>query len=151
MNTNTRTTARAKAKATAASIAKWMPLWIGDTRRDCMGQPPEFVGMYINLLMAAWEAGGHLVDDERQLCRISGASPEQWIEHRQALANLFVPRNGVWSHNLIREELHKAANISERRRAASQKGNEARWECARMAKQATDALMAQITADGGSF
>ena len=110
MNTNTRTTARAKAKATAASIAKWMPLWIGDTRRECMGQPPEFVGMYINLLMAAWEAGGHLVDDERQLCRISGASPEQWIEHRQALANLFVPRNGVWSHNLIREELNKAAN-----------------------------------------
>lgn len=29
--------------------------------------------------------------------------------------------------------------------------NEARWEGARMAKQVTDALMAQITADGGSF
>ena len=122
MNTNTRTTARAKAKATAASIAKWMPLWIGDTRRDCMGQPPEFVGMYINLLMAAWEAGGHLVDDERQLCPTC-----------RFLAMWPMPSNDHLRH------------------AASQKGNEARWEGARMAKQATDALMAQITADGGAF
>ena len=57
MNTNTRK-ARAKTKATAASIAKWMPLWIGDIRRECIGQSPEFVGMYVNLMMAAWEAGG---------------------------------------------------------------------------------------------
>lgn len=146
-----RTDRNAKAKATAASIAKWMPLWIGDVRRECIGKPPEFVGMYVNLMMAAWEAGGQMLDDERQLCRISGASPEQWIEHRQALANLFVPRNGMWTHNLIRDELHKAANINERRRAASQKGNEARWESARMAKKATDALMAQIAADGGVY
>lgn len=146
-----RTNTRASGKATAANIAKWMPLWIGDTRRDCMGQPPEFVGMYVNLMMAAWEAGGQLIDDERQLFRISGASPEQWIEHRQALANLFVPRNGVWTHNLIRDELHKAANISERRREASKKGNEARWESAKLAKKATDTLMAQIASDGGLY
>ena len=151
MNTNTRKPARAKTKATAANIAKWMPLWIGDTRRECMGQPPEFIGMYVNLLMAAWEAGGHLADDERQLCRISGATPEQWIEHRQALSLLFVPRNGVWSHNLIRDELHKAANISERRRAASQKGNDARWEGAREAKDSADALLAKIAADGVAY
>ena len=142
---------KTKAKATAASIAKWMPLWIGDIRRECIGQPPEFMGMYVNLMMAAWEAGGLLVDDERQLCRISGASSEQWIEHRQAIANLFVPRHGVWTHNLIRDELHKAANINERRRAASQKGNEARWESNRKAKQATEKLMAQITSDGGAY
>lgn len=146
-----RTGNRPRIKATANSIAKWMPLWIGDLRRECVGQPPEFVGMYVNLMMAAWEAGGVLVDDERQLCRISGASPEQWIEHRQALANLFVPRHGAWTHNLIRDELHKAANINERRRAASQKGNEARWEGARRAKQATDELMAQIAADGAAY
>lgn len=86
---------KTKTKPTAANISKWMPLWIGDVRRECMGQPPEFIGMYVNLMMAAWEAGGQLQDDERILCRISGASAEQWIEHRQALANLFVPRGGA--------------------------------------------------------
>ena len=140
-----------KPKPTPASISKWMPLWIGDTRRECIGQPPEFLGMYINLLMAAWEAGGLLQDDERQLQRISGASPEQWIEHRQALANLFVPRNGVWSHNLIRNELNKASNISERRSAAAQKGNDARWNSSRVAKAQTDALMAKIATSDVPF
>ena len=145
MNTKNTPKSRTKAKATPANISKWMPLWIGDTRRECVGQPPEFLGMYINLMMAAWEAGGHIPDDERQLQRISGAAPEQWIEHRQALANLFVPRNGVWSHNLIRDELHKASNISERRRAAAQKGNEVRWSSNRVAKAQTDALMAKFS------
>lgn len=139
------TTRSAKSKPTAANIAKWMPLWIGDIRRECMGQPPEFLGMYVNLMMAAWEAGGQLPDDERQLQRIAGASPEQWIECRQALANLFVPRHGVWSHNLIRDELNKALNISERRRAAAQKGNDARWSGNREAKAKTDALMAKFS------
>jgi uncharacterized protein YdaU (DUF1376 family) len=134
-----------------ASITKWMPLWIGDVRRECMGQPPEFFGMYVNLLMAAWENDGHLDDDERKLCRISGGSNEQWIEHRQALANLFVPRKGVWSHNLLREELHKAHNISIRRKDAGIKGNQARWGAEREAKLATERLMAQITADGGAL
>ena len=146
-----RTARQPKGKPTASSLSKWMPLWIGDMRRECMGQPPEFLGMYINLLMAAWEAGGQLLDDERHLCRISGASPEQWIEHRQAMSNLFVPRNGTWSHNLIRDELHKASNITERRREASQKGNDARWESARAAKQSADALLEKVANDGMAY
>lgn len=151
MNTNTKYKTGARAKPTAASIAKWMPLWIGDTRRECMGQPPEFMGMYVNLMMAAWEMDGQLPDDDRLLCRISGATPEQWLEHRQSLANLFVPRNGVWSHNLIRNELHKASNITERRRQASQRGNDARWGAAREAKEKTTALIQKITSDGVPF
>ena len=135
---------------TAANISKWMPLWIGDIRRETIGQPLEFASMYLNLMMAAWERGGQLPDDEKQLCRISGASSEQWLEHRQALANLFVPRNGTWSHNLIRNELVKAENISARRKAASQKGNDIRWGRG-ASKAETDALMAQITKDGGAY
>ena len=134
---------------TSANISKWMPVWIGDMRRETIGQPPEFTGMYLNLMMAAWENGGQLQDDEKQLRRISGASSDQWIEHRQALANLFVPRNGMWSHNLIREELVKAANISARRKVAAQKGNDIRWGRG-ASKAEADALIAQITKDGGA-
>lgn len=151
MNTKTTNNRVPKGKHTPANISKWMPLWIGDIRRECIGQPPEFLGMYVNLLMAAWEMGGHLSDDERQLQRISGASLEQWVEHRQALANLFVPRNGVWSHNLLRDELNKASNISERRRAAAQKGNEVRWSSNRLAKAHTDELLAKIAEDGVAY
>lgn len=127
-----------------------MPLWIGDIRRETNGQPLEFQAMYINLLMAAWERGGQIPDDEKQLMRISGANSEQWFEHRQSIANLFVPRNGVWSHNLIREELVKAENISARRRAASQKGNDIRWGRGE-AKAAANALISQISKDGSAY
>jgi uncharacterized protein YdaU (DUF1376 family) len=139
-------------KHTQNNISKWMPLWIGDMRRECMGQPPEFVGMYLNLMMAAWENGGQLPDDEKHLCRISGATAAQWREYRQALANLFVPRHGVWSHNRIRVELEKAANISLRRKAASIKGNASRWGNAKSAAMtATDTLLAKIAEDGGIY
>ena len=135
---------------TNSKITKWMPLWIGDIRRETNGQPLEFQAMYINLLMAAWERGGQIPDDEKQLMRISGANSEQWFEHRQSIANLFVPRNGVWSHNLIREELVKAENISARRRAASQKGNDIRWGRGE-AKAAANALISQISKDGSAY
>lgn len=137
---------------TAANLSKWMPLWIGDMRRETIGQPPEFIGMYINLLMAAWQNNGHLPDDEKQLCRISGADSVQWLEHRQGLANLFVPGEGIWTHNLIREELFKAAKISQSRSVASKKGNESRWGKARStAKTTSDALMEKIAHDGAAY
>jgi uncharacterized protein YdaU (DUF1376 family) len=147
MNTNTNTN-----RPTAANLSKWMPLWVGETRRDTIGKPPEFTGMYINLMMAAWQNNGQLPDDEKQLSRISGADSEQWLEHRQGLANLFVPGTGMWTHNLIRTELVKAENISQRRSVASKKGNESRWGQARStAKSASDALMEKITKDGAAY
>ena len=125
-------------------------MWIGDMRREANGHPLEFQAMYVNLMMAAWERGGQIPDDEDQLSRISGATPEQWIKHRQALANLFVPCDGSWSHNLIRTELEKAANISARRTLASRKGNDIRWGRG-PSKAATETLMEKITKDGGAF
>ena len=137
---------------TPANISKWMPLWIGDLRRETIGQPPEFVGMYLNLLMAAWQNGGQLPDDEKQLRRISGADAIQWREHRQALANLFVPVAGTWTHNLIRDELNKAFKIREDRAAAGRAGGVNRWNKARtQAKDATDALINKIAQDGGAY
>lgn len=137
---------------TPLNISKWMPLWIGETRRETIGQPPEFVGMYVNLMMAAWQNSGQLPDDESQLRRISGADAIQWHEHRQGLANLFVPMAGTWTHNLIREELAKAYKIRSDRSAAGRSGGVNRWTKARTAAQLeTDALMAKISKDGGAY
>ena len=141
-----------KQPTTPLNISKWMPLWVGDMRRDTIGQPPEFVGMYLNLMMVAWQNGGQLPDDERQLRRISGADAIQWREHRQALANLFVPIGSAWTHNLIREELAKAYQIREDRIAAGRAGGVNRWTKARKnAKTVADALMEQIQNDGGAY
>ncbi len=136
---------------TPVNIAKWMPLWIGDIRRETIGQPLEFIGMYVHLMMAAWENGGQLPDDEKHLYRTSGAaSAQQWMEHRQGLANLFVPGRGMWTHNRIRDELMRAANVSKRRRDASQKGNDIRWGRGE-SKAAADSILAKISKDGTAY
>ena len=137
---------------TPVNISKWMPLWIADMRRETNSQPLEFHAMYLNLLMAAWENNGQLPDNEEELARISRADGKQWLKHRQSLANLFVPGEGMWTHNLIRTELDKAHQISQLRRAASKKGHEVRWTRARThAEEVTKNLLAQITKDGGAY
>ena len=108
--------------------------------------------MYVNLLMAAWERGGQLPDDEKQLMRISGADRTQWIEYRQELANLFVPGEGQWTHNLIREELSKAYKIHAKRTEAGRIGAVNRWGQARgQAKAATDSILEKIAKDGAAY
>lgn len=124
---------------------------IGDMRRDTLGQPPEFTGMYLNLMMAMWQNNGQLSDDEIYLCRISGATHEQWLRHRQDLANLFVPGDDMWTHNGIRNELRKAGQISESRQAAGKKANEVRWAKERAAKEMVDSVMEKITQDGTAY
>ena len=86
-------------------------------REDCIGQPLEFKAMYINLLEEMWRNNGQLDDNDPYLARVSGATPAQWLKHRQALANLFFIGPGNWQHNKLREELAKAHKISEQRRA----------------------------------
>ena len=134
------------------NMSKWMPLWIGNMRQETIGQPPEFIGMYVNLMMVAWQNGGFIPDDEKQLRRISGASAAQWLEHRQSLANLFVPGEGQWTHNLIREELVKAHKIHADRAEAGRSGAVNRWTKARSkAKEVSDELMKKISTDGAPY
>lgn len=135
------------------AILKWLPIWIGDIRRETIGQPPEFIGMYLNLMMATWESGGEISDDEAQLCRIAGADQKQWQRHRRALANLFEPRNGTWSHSKIREELTKAANINAKRRVSSKTANDVRWCKSPLGAHnaVAKAIVAKITQDGVAY
>ena len=134
------------------NISKWMPLRIGDIRRETNSHPLEFQAMYVNLLMAAWERGGQLPDDEKQLMRISGADRNQWIEYRQELANLFVPGEGQWTHNLIREELAKAYKIHAKRTEAGRIGAVNRWGQSRgQAKAATDSILEKIAKDCAAY
>ena len=143
--------ATAVPQSKTARIGLWMPIVISDMRRDTMGYAPEFAGMYLNLMMAMWQNNGQLSDDETYLCRVSGATHEQWLRHRQELANLFVPGDGAWTHNALRDELRKAGQISESRQAAGKKANEVRWSKEREAKESAKLLLEKIAQDSGAY
>ena len=111
-------------------------LSIADMRRETIGQAPEFMGMYLNLMIATWDAGGQLQGDDAQLSQVSGATPEQWAEHRVELMALFVRHGAVWTHAQISEQLLKSQKSSQCRTAASKKANATRWGNAQIAKDA---------------
>lgn len=132
-------------------IGVWMPLMIGDFRRDTLGMPLEFTAMYINLLTAMWQNQGMLRENEEYLCRVSGATTAQWMRHRQEIASLFVLGPDYWTHNGMRNDLKKANKVSESRRAAATTAVNARWAKERAAKAVTNELMGKITKDGAAY
>jgi uncharacterized protein YdaU (DUF1376 family) len=108
----------------------WMPLYIGDYRRDTAHLSTLEHGAYFLLIMHYWETGP-LPDDDRRLARISGLSLKQWLRVRVTLESLFlIPAanmNGqqmlerMWRHKRIDAEIEKCENISTKRRLAALK------------------------------
>jgi len=93
----------------------WMPLHLDDYLADTGHLSTIEHGAYFLLIMHYWRNGG-LPSDERMISRIARLTADQWAESRDMLAALF--RDG-WRHKRIDEELAKADEIIEKRRAAA--------------------------------
>jgi uncharacterized protein YdaU (DUF1376 family) len=113
-------------------VRPWMPLYVsdylGDTRRLTTLQH----GAYMLLIMEYWQHGG-LPDDDQELADIAGLQISEWMEIRPRLAKLF--KDG-WRHKRIDEELAKASEISDRRKASAER----RWS-----KSNANALQEDVT------
>jgi uncharacterized protein YdaU (DUF1376 family) len=92
----------------------WMPLHIDDYISDTDHLTAAEHGAYLLLIMKYWREDG-LPSDEGLIRRYAKLSVEQWGESRDVLAALF---EDGWRHKRIDAELHKAAEIIEKRKAA---------------------------------
>jgi uncharacterized protein YdaU (DUF1376 family) len=116
-----------KAMAKPPQIDVWMPLMIGDFRRDTYDMSPECGWMYLQLLMAIWQNDGQIScseDDLRTICRASRA---EWDRNKLKLSRLFYVGQGYWMHNGIRDQLARAKRVSAARSEAGKLANEKRW------------------------
>ncbi len=113
------------------SIAIWMPLMIGDFRRDTYDMSPECGWMYLQLLIALWENDGQISSADSDLANICRATPSAWVRNRAKLARLFYIGDGCWMHNGIREQLAKARKVSAARSEAGKAANIKRWGAGR--------------------
>jgi uncharacterized protein YdaU (DUF1376 family) len=100
----------------------FMPLFVGDWRRDTAHLSTEQMGAYFLLVCQYW-AKGCLPNDDAQLARIVGMTPAKWRKARSILQAFF--RDG-WHHKRIDAELTKAtakaaANQERARRAANER------------------------------
>ena len=105
----------------------WMPLLIGDFRRDTYDMSPECGWMYLQLLMAIWQNDGQISSSEDDLANICRATRAQWDRNKVKLSRLFYVGQGFWMHNGMREQLERAKRVSEARRVAGKISSEKRW------------------------
>jgi uncharacterized protein YdaU (DUF1376 family) len=101
----------------------WMPLYIGDYKRDTAHLTTLEHGAYLLLIMHYWETGP-LPNDDVRLARIAGLSLRQWRTVRRVVISFFVEANAkqLLRHNRIDSELIKAENITAKRALAGAKG-----------------------------
>lgn len=109
-----------------AKADAWMPLWIGDYRRDTSRLTLAEHGAYLLLLMDSW-TNGPPADDDAELCRILGCQPAEWRKIRQKIARFFTISGGVWHHKRVTSEKAGAEERSGKAAAKARLAAEARW------------------------
>jgi uncharacterized protein YdaU (DUF1376 family) len=98
----------------------WMPLYIGDYRADTPHLSTFEHGAYLLLLMHHWQYD-KLPGDDARLARIAGVHPPHWPKLKKVLMPFFdVQEDGSWTQKRMVKELSKAAEISNKRKAAAE-------------------------------
>lgn len=126
----------------------WMPLYIGDYKRDTGHLTTLEHGAYFLLIMHYWETGPLPVDISR-LARISGLSVKRFVPVWETLRGFFVEADAkqllskCYRHKRLDIEIEKAEKLREKRQIAGSigglssrgKSNEARFVRKAIAKQ----------------
>jgi uncharacterized protein YdaU (DUF1376 family) len=105
------------------SSKPWMPLYIGDYKRDTAHLTTLEHGAYLLLIMHYWETGP-LPNDDRRLSTIAGLSLKRWRAIKAPVIEFFYLANAkqLLRHKRIDDELIKAENITAKRALAGAKG-----------------------------
>lgn len=104
----------------------YMPLYIGDYKGDTLHLSTLQDGVYLNLLMAMWTAGGKLPNDDELLARIAKVSVNSWHRLAKVILPFFIIHPDHIENARLNKELRKVKAKSEARAEAGRKGGKAR-------------------------
>ncbi|MGX7873885.1 YdaU family protein [Mesorhizobium sp. ORM6] len=103
----------------------FMQLYVSDFVGDTLQLSTEQIGAYMLILMAMWNAGGRLPDDDAKLARVARLSLKKWRAISADLLTFFEREAGEIGHKRLTKELQKALVKSEARAAAGARGGAA--------------------------
>jgi uncharacterized protein YdaU (DUF1376 family) len=103
-----------------------MQLYVSDFVGDTLHLSTEQIGAYMLMLMAMWNAGGTLPDDDVKLSRVVRMSLKKWRAISADLLTFFERASGEISHKRLTKELRKSLVKSEARAAAGALGGAAK-------------------------
>ena len=106
----------------------WMPLYIGDFLADTMHLGATERGIYISLIMHAWQHDGTIPLDDRKLAKISGCDSRLWHLYRTTALQFFeivqpqcsTVEPSTAQHLRVVKELRRSDEISSKRKAAAE-------------------------------
>jgi uncharacterized protein YdaU (DUF1376 family) len=97
----------------------WMPLYIGDFLADTMHLGATERGIYISLIIHCWQHGS-IPRDKRKLARIAACDSRLWWQYRRTVLQFFdVVDASTMQHRRVNTELHRYAELSNKRKAAA--------------------------------
>jgi uncharacterized protein YdaU (DUF1376 family) len=108
------------------SAAPFLPLYTGDYMRDAGHLNVLEHGAYLLLLMAAWNDGGRLPNDDAKLMRLARCNKRQWETVKGAIIGFFDETPEGLIQRRLRREITKYENEIEKRRYAGKIGGEAK-------------------------
>jgi uncharacterized protein YdaU (DUF1376 family) len=99
-----------------------MPMFWGDYLRDTGHLSPAEHGAYLMLIAHQWTTAKPLPDSDVMLARIAKMTAREWRSAKPVIEPFFTVRNGEWSQKRVAEELVKAKETYDRRRAVGKLG-----------------------------
>lgn len=105
----------------------FMPLYVSDYLADTPHLSTEEHGAYLLLIMAYWQLGAALPDDDRRLARIARMDRDGWLAIRDDIAEFFTVEDGLWKHGRIDAEVARAQAKLEGARNAGKASAERRF------------------------
>lgn len=90
----------------------YMPLYIADYLADAGHLTTLEHGAYLMLLMAYWQRGEGLPDDDVKLARIARLNTANWAKVKPAVRDFFTTRDGKLVQHRVERELEKVRDKS---------------------------------------
>lgn len=124
----------------------WYPRYVRDFKAKTGHLSLAEKGAYSVLMDEYWERQGPLPADDKALCRLLGAFPDEWAEVRENVLAFFKEQEGKLYHKRIEEEIKNAAAKYEAKAERMAKARAKRWaENGQIIEQKTDGETEQIT------
>lgn len=113
----------------ADKVDGWMPLHVGAYIAATRHLSAAEHGMYLLLLMHAWNNAGAIPGDEDRLQRICNATAKEWTKGRAAILDFLTKQpDGSYRQKRLDAELERSMSLKADRSQAGAKGAESRWQ-----------------------
>jgi len=115
-------------KAPKRTRSSWFAFYADDYLGGTRAMSLSARGAFVDLLVYQFAHDG-IPNDDRMICRILGAFPDEWETIREEVFDKFpVSEDGLRRNPRMSKERDEREGIRSKRVEASQKGNQVRWQ-----------------------